>query len=566
MKPILVLILLFSIAELYAQEDDVISDDYSIIENRDILYQHKRYKVVHGAEFDYFRNLYEDDYLGDAITIGNQIYFFSQSSMKQFDNYLFGERDFRSAYLGPGNGRFNKGYVLRFKIMEDSLAYVQNVTYYGGLIENGRKPVQVGLSQIAELTGREIDKEQGICATWLDGNYRINDVYSAPYSKYSGCRYIAVFEKGKFVKLYRDLEKEAYIIPVMDVKQKPSDMKLRDYIPDSVYYQHPDQTITAEKRIVALRQLREKIEETYKNEPFLDRYCIAYLQQMELPLAESHIRKNKTYIYITSPEAFEKTKQDRRHDFLMAKGTEFQYFRQLYEDDYLGDAIMIGDQTYFFSQSSMKQFDNYMFGQDDFRLWNSYYAGRSNKGYVLQFKVAKDGLTHVKDVTYHGGIAFGGENPTFVDLSKIADLTGERIDPEQGISANWLDGNYRINDVYSDPLRKYDGHCYIAVFKKGKFVKLYRDKEKENYITPVVDLKQMPTGMVPRDYDPDYVCYQKPDGTVKTESKAVALQRLRNKIKKSYKNEPFLDKYCVENLQEMGLIFKDKVPTPSVEE
>lgn len=560
MKYILILILSFSLAGLHAQEEDVISSDHSIVESRADYYDH--YKVAYGAEFDYFRNLYEDDYWGDALIIGDQTYFFSQSSMKQFDNYMFGERDIRFSSSGNfSRGRFNKGYVLRFKVMKDSLAYVQNVIYYGGHLEIFRKSVQADLPHIAELTGREIDKEQGICATWLDGHYRINDVYSDPYSKkYGGHRYLAEFKKGKFVKLYRDKEKEEYIIPVMDIKQKPGNVKLRDYVPDSVYYRHPDQSLTVEKREIVLHRLREKIKETYQKEPFLDRYCVAYLQQMGLPLAESYIRKNVVAPRTISYEESEKEWRNRKHDFRMANGTEIQYFRNLYEDDYIGDAMTIGDQTYFFSQSSMKQFANYMFGREDWRIVIPLRTsgGRANKGYVLQFKIAKDGLAYVQYVTYYGGVYSDDDDQVLPDLSKIAELTGEPIDKEQGICATWLDGRYRMNDVYSSPMKKYDGHRYIAVFKKGKFVKLYRDKEKENYITPVVDLMQMPAGMIPRDYDPDYVCYPHPDQTVTTEKKVVALQRLRKKIEKTYKREPFLDRDCIENLQEMGLIAKDE--------
>ncbi|MDY5237170.1 hypothetical protein [Bacteroides helcogenes] len=291
MKHLLFLSFLFVVSVVYGQNrPDIPHRTYAeelkfYQENFGVSEFDFRYRYPEtGAEFDYFRYLYSDDCLGDTLVVNGKTYFFSQSSMKQFPEYMFGEKDWGAVEAFPKlttSGLSDKGYVLHFKIGEDKVAYVDRVTYNGYIYPDSMKLSPMDMRKIAALTGSELTGSRTIRANWLNGNYRMNDMQMLTRAQsYTGERYVAVFKAGKLTDIRIDKEKDRSKIPVVDLKQKPDTVWMRNYVPEYVYYVQPDKTVKGEKRTAAAQRLRKKIMGTYKKEPFLDDYCVKVLRKM----------------------------------------------------------------------------------------------------------------------------------------------------------------------------------------------------------------------------------------------------------------------------------------------
>lgn len=232
---------------------------------------------------------------------------------------------------------------------------------------------------------------------------------------------------------------------------------------------------------------------------------------------------------------------------------EVRFFCHLYDDDYIGDTLSVDGKNYFFSQSPMKQFAGYMMGQTDNRLVLSFGKrtpsyGKADKGYVLHFNVKKNGIAQIDRSTYNGCIYPENYNNKPMQLNMIAKITGE-TNYSGTLTADWLDGSYRINDMQSDPVNPYKGKRYIAVFKKGKLIEIRRDEEKENFNPPLINLNEKPKDVIVPDFVPEYVYYKSSEGFYK-ESIDVTTDKWRKKLMETYQSEPFLDRQCGEALAE----------------
>ena len=238
---------------------------------------------------------------------------------------------------------------------------------------------------------------------------------------------------------------------------------------------------------------------------------------------------------------------------------EVEFFRFLYKDDFIGDTLVVNDKTYYFSQSSMKQFDNYMWGKEDHRLVlvqgdpkkiiHTY--GMPDKGYVLHFSTDKEGNASVDKATYNGSI-YREENGKPFWTGHIASLTRCK-EVEGRVPATWLNGRYRLNDVQVTPGYPYRGRRYIAVFEHGKLIEILPDKEKESYNPPLVDISESPEGMPVPEYVPEYVYYKLPNGEYQKEKFEVTKRKWQPKVLDTFKTEPFLDRDCVEALKEIWI-------------
>ncbi len=111
-------------------------DDLGFIQFRQDKFRQRYMYPFTSPESSYFYRLYDDDFKGDTLVINGKMYFFSQSPIKQFSEYMFGEKDPRYV-LGYGpreeqtHGKADKGYVLHFRIGKDGAAYVDGATYDG---------------------------------------------------------------------------------------------------------------------------------------------------------------------------------------------------------------------------------------------------------------------------------------------------------------------------------------------------------------------------------------------------------------------------------------------------
>lgn len=244
-----------------------------------------KYTTLMVPEVEFFRFLYQDDFIGDTLVVNDKTYYFSQSSMKQFDNYMWGKEDHRlvEVFGDPKKiihtyGMPDKGYVLHFSTDKEGNASVDRATYNGSIYreENG-KPFWTG--HIASLTNRK-EVEGRVPATWLNGRYRLNDVQVTPGYPYEGKRYIAVFENGKLKEILPDTEKGNYDLPLIDVLEIPENIPLSKYEPEYVYYKRADGKLEKEKLEVTKRKWQQKVLDTFKTEPFLDRYCVEALKNL----------------------------------------------------------------------------------------------------------------------------------------------------------------------------------------------------------------------------------------------------------------------------------------------
>lgn len=238
------------------------------------------YRVFNIPEVSFFQSLYQDDFIGDTLEIDGKTFFFSQSPMKQFPGYMMGQKDMRLVLVSNPKastaGMPDKGYVLHFTVKNSQTACVDNATYNGTIYPKSNQLQPMDMNKVARLTGAEA-KNGTVTASWLNGCYRINDTQASPSHPYQGKRYIAVFEKGRFIKMYPDTEKENFNPPLVDLSEKPDGISVHDFltgsIPEYVYYKSADQKYTKEKMETTIQKWSEKLMNTYRKEPFLDREC-----------------------------------------------------------------------------------------------------------------------------------------------------------------------------------------------------------------------------------------------------------------------------------------------------
>ncbi len=238
-------------------------------------------------ELEFFCNLYDDDFIGDTLTVNGKHYFFQQSSMKQFPNYMFGKEDLRIVLAFGGvpttYGMPDKGYVLRFGVDNDLVAYVEAAIYNGTIYpeEMNGKPME--MERIASLTGEKL-KNGKIRATWLHGRYRINEMQPLPNKPPRGKQFIAEFERGRLVRLSNWGQKKAFKYPMVDLRENTEGVSIHDFHPEYLYIEHPDKSLRKEKREDVIKRYRWEMERTYLKEPFLDRACIDALNRAGVKL------------------------------------------------------------------------------------------------------------------------------------------------------------------------------------------------------------------------------------------------------------------------------------------
>ena len=192
-----------------------------------------------------------------------------------------------------------------------------------------------------------------------------------------------------------------------------------------------------------------------------------------------------------------------------------------------------------------------MMGQADHRLAEvlgkpSPSMGMPDKGYVLHFRIGKEGIAQVDRATYNGAIYPEDYNHKPMQLDRFFDSHNVKKE-KGGWSADWLDGRYRLNGMQPNPLYPNRNERYIAVFKKGKLVKICEDTDKKKFNPPMIDLQEKPKEVAVKDFTPEYVYYQSADG-VRKEKVDEVKKEWREKLMKSFQTEPFLDKSCGESL------------------
>lgn len=269
MKKIMILVAMLATLTLYGQE----------------VSQKTKFITLEIPEVDFFRNLYQDDFVGDTLVVDGKTYYFSQSPMKQFHFYMFGKEDHRLVLVSfpPKDyidtyGMADKGYVLHFT-MKGNAAVVDRATHNGNIYRK-KNGTPFSLEMISKLLTRNELKEGTIPATWLNGRYRLNDMQVTPGYPYDGKRYFAVFEKGKLIKIYPDTEKEKYDLPLVNISERPEGMPVPEYVPEYVYYKRPNGKFKKEKLKTTKKKWQKKVLKTFKTEPFLDRDCEDALKQM----------------------------------------------------------------------------------------------------------------------------------------------------------------------------------------------------------------------------------------------------------------------------------------------
>lgn len=267
MKRLLLLSAVFCSMSLNAQESQ---DDSGSL----------RYRIYDIPEVSFFVNLYQDDYIGDTLSIDGKEYYFSQSPLKQLSWYMLGQTDNRLVLVSgskplPSNGMPDKGYVLHFSIGEDGIARVDRATYNGCIYPEDYNNKPMKLDELFRNKG--ISERNGIWyADWLDGRYRLNTKQpDRQYQNNNEC-YIAVFRKGKLVEICKDTDRENFNPPMVDLQEKPEGTTVKDFSPKYVYYKS-NGCMQKESVDVTKGKWREKLLKSYGSESFLDKCCVESL-------------------------------------------------------------------------------------------------------------------------------------------------------------------------------------------------------------------------------------------------------------------------------------------------
>lgn len=509
---------------------------------------HAQWKTIHSPEVQFFVRLYQDDVIGDTLVVNGKTYFFSQSPVKQFSTFLLDQDTFiRDGYSAKdSSGTYDKGYVLHFSVDKDGTSFVDR-GFFSGTVHADKQPNQPLSTYDLQRILQTRNSDARIPAQWLNGQYRVNTTRPEAGKPYKGQRLLAVFENGKFKSIRPDQSKEDFNPPLVDLNT-PSD--------SYVYYPTNGEKYQQANRAEAAKKWRDRIFHTMGTEPFLDRACVHYLKNLWInPNADTTKEENQL------PEGLRELMRIKRlsSPYRVYHAPEVSFFCNLYQDDFLGDTLVVGDKTYYFSQSSMKQFSDYMLGKTDLRIWSGFGAlptqqahGMPDKGYVLYFSIDADGMASVQRSTYKGFIYPQAQDAQPMDLSVIAGLTGQKIQGDR-IPATWLNGKYRLNDLQPDALKTYSGARYLAVFEKGKLKEIIPDQEKTDFNPPQMDLRECPQETFPHNFKPTYVYYKISDEEYKKSTAVEAVQLWREKVLYTFRTEPFLDRECVQSLQEVWI-------------
>ena len=241
--------------------------------------QSSRYRVYSIPEVNFFVNLYADDYIGDVLKVDGKEDFFSQSPMKQFSGYMLGQNDPRLVLVSgkplASQGKADKGYVVSFSIGKDGVAQVDGATYEGCIYPEDYNNKPMSLDMLFKNKG--ITKKDGVWkAEWLDGNYRVNTVQANAKDRSKNECCVAVFSKGKLVKIIADTEKASFNPPMIDLNEKPKGVSVHDFEPQTVYY-NTDKGMVKESVVDTQKKWSDKLVSTFGKEPFLDIDCVKQL-------------------------------------------------------------------------------------------------------------------------------------------------------------------------------------------------------------------------------------------------------------------------------------------------